>query len=128
MWYNFWMKRPYSTDFRFQALACVKQGKSLEEVCEFFSINRRTLERWIRLEKQTGSVAALPRSPRTPIKVDKDKLLEAIEKSPDSTLEELAALFGCCFQTIDKWCKKLNVTRKKNHAIRGAKRRKKTGI
>ena len=57
-----------------------------------------------------------------------EDLLLYLEKNPDATLMELAEIFKCSFQAIDKWCNKLNITRKKNHTIRRTQRGKKTSI
>lgn len=114
------MPKIYSEDFRFQAINCVKRGKSHEEVCEFFGIGVATLYRWLRLEETKGSVSPVLRSTYKSSKISSESLLKELEKSPDATLYELAEKFDCCFQNVDYWLKKLGITRKKNHAIRRA--------
>ena len=122
------MPRYYSEDFRFQAVSCVKRGKSHEEVCDFFSIGIATLYRWLKQDKETGSVACAPRKAHRLRKMSVDKLRTLLDTTAYATLEELAASFDCCPQNIDYWCRKLKITRKKNHAVRGAGRGKKTKI
>ena len=55
-------------------------------------------------------------------------LKAAIEKTPDATLEELAEVFGCCFQSIHKRCKKLGITRKKTTLLPTRKKQVKSDI
>lgn len=115
------MPKTYSEDFRLQVLRCHKVGKSRQEICEFFSIGAATLGRWITQYNKEGSVCPKARGFYKVRKVDKDALLKAIGRRPDATLKELAEEFGCCFQAIDKWLKKLGITRKKNHPLRGTR-------
>lgn len=84
--------------------------------------------RWISLEKHQKTATYNLRGDYKARKICSKKLLEAIEETPDYTLSELAERFDCCFQAIDRRLRKLKVTRKKNHAVRGAKRAKKASI
>jgi transposase-like protein len=122
------MPKTYSKDFRIQVLSCIDRGKNHEEICDFFEIGRTTLLRWISQAKSQKTDDYNVRDTYSTRKICSTLLLEIIEKQPDYTLEELARKFDCCFQAIDKRLRKLKVTRKKNHAVRGAKRAKKTSI
>lgn len=112
------MAKSYSEDFRKCALSLISRGKSKEEVCELLEIGIASLNRWIRLKKKTGSLKKREYKPYKTRKVDPEILKKNISENPDATLEELGEMIGCCHQTIDYWCRKLGVTRKKNHAIR----------
>jgi transposase-like protein len=118
------MPKIYSEDFRIQAVSCVNRGKSREEVCDFFNIGLSTLCRWLRQERVFGSLLPATRGTYKTRKIDASLLKLEISSNPDATLSELAERFDCCFQTIDYWCRKLDITRKKNPAIRRARRRK----
>ena len=122
------MTKLYSKEFRERAVACVKEGKSRTSICAFFGIGIATLDRWLRLQREHGSVEAKKRGTYQPRKVDASALQAAIAAQPDATLEELAHLFDCSHQTIDYWCRKLGITRKKNHAVRGKRYTKKAGV
>jgi transposase len=118
------MPKYYSADFRLQAVECIERGKSCEEVCDFFGISRATIYRWIS-EWRKGVLETVNfRKDYAFRKVDKDALKLKIELSPDLTLEELGAEFGCRLQTIDYWCRKLKITRKKNDIIYRKRRKR----
>ncbi len=112
------MSKIYSEDFRFQAVACVKRGKSYEEICEFFGIGIATLYRWVKQEREEGNLKAKERGTYKTRKINEKELQEEIDNNPDTTLKELSKKFDCCFQAIDYWCRKLKITRKKNQTIR----------
>lgn len=108
----------YSIDFRQCAIDNLKAGKRWEEVVTTFKISRYTLYRWVKLDKQKGSVEDSPRAPYKIRKIDTQILLSMLEKKPDATLKELAKSFNCWPSAIDQCLRKLGVTRKKNHALR----------
>lgn len=119
----------YSLDYRLRAVECVeKEGKSWDQVLDFFDISRDSLRRWLEEYRETQTLQEFERKRYKAQKVDPDQLQESIKARPDATLEELAHEFGCCFQAIDYRCRTLKITRKKNQPIRGTKRRAKTRI
>jgi transposase-like protein len=122
------MPKTYSKDFRIQVLSCIDRGKNPDEICNFFEIGKTTLLRWIAQAKMQRTDTYNVRGSYSTRKICSITLLELVEKQPDNTLVELAEKFDCCFQAIDKRLRKLKVTRKKNHAVRGEKRAKKTSI
>jgi transposase-like protein len=122
------MPKTYSKDFRIQVLSCIDRGKNPDEICNFFEIGKTTLLRWIAQAKMQRTDNYNVRGSYSTRKICSITLLELVEKQPDNTLVELAEKFDCCFQAIDKRLRKLKVTRKKNHAVRGEKRAKKTSI
>ena len=54
---------------------------------------------------------------RSFIKVDPEKLKLYFEKHPDAYLREAALEFDCCETAITYACRKLKITRKKDHAL-----------
>ena len=50
-------------------------------------------------------------------KIDKEKLIKAVEQKPDAYLYELAQLFSCSPQAIFLMLDRLNITRKKRLGI-----------
>ena len=111
----------YSLDFRVAVIENIEGGKSWNEVLETFSIDRMTLSRWLKKHRSGEGLEDAPRRAYKVRKIDSDKLIQALEKTPDATLEELAVEFDCWPHAIHRRLKKLGITRKKNHALRGAK-------
>lgn len=109
----------YSTDFRKCVIENLEAGKTWDEVISVFSISRATLSKWARLNKEKGSLEDSPRAPYKVRKIDSQELICALERTPDATLKELAQEFNCWPHAISRRLKKLGITRKKNHPIRG---------
>ncbi len=108
----------YSVDFRKCVVENLESGKTWEEVVSIFSISRDTLSRWVKLHKEKGSLEDSPRAPYKVRKIDSQALIQALERTPDATLKELAQEFSCWPNAISGRLKKLGITRKKNHPIR----------
>lgn len=111
----------YSVDFRRCVLENLESGKTWDEVVTIFSISRDTLSRWVNLYKEKGTLEDNPRTPYKVRKIDSQALVQALEKTPDATLKELAEEFDCWPHAIHRRLKKLGITRKKNHPIRGTR-------
>ncbi len=111
----------YSTDFRKRVIENLEAGKTWDEVVSVFSISRATLSKWVKLNKEKGSLEDASRVPYKVRKVDTQALIAALEKTPDATLKELANEFNCWPHAIHRRLKKLGITRKKNHPIRREK-------
>lgn len=122
------MPKVYSYDFRLQVVSCVERGKSREEIEDFFGVGYVTIKHWVAAAARGELEHYNERGSYKPRKIDSDVLRKELEKQPDATLKELAVPFGCCFQAVDRRLKKLGITRKKNHAVRGAGRGKKGNI
>ena len=118
----------YSLDFRACVINNIDNGMTWDNAMSVFSVSRGTIAKWYNNFKQHGNFADLPRKEYKPKKIPPSLLIEAINKNPDATLNELGDQFGCWGQSIHKRCVKLGITRKKNHAVSGAKRGKKTSI
>jgi transposase len=108
----------YSTDFRKCVIENLREGKTWDEVTSVFSISRATLSKWVRLNKEKGSLEDSPRAPYKVRKIDSKTLISALERTPDATLKELANEFNCWPHAISRRLKRLGITRKKNHPIR----------
>ena len=115
------MPKTYSLDFRIQVLKNLDRGNVHDEVCKIFSISRATLYRWISLSEEKGEPKCNPRSTYKEQKIPKDELLDALEKTPDATLLELAQQFKCSIPAVFYRLKKFGITRKKNHPLRRAR-------
>lgn len=66
------------------------EGATYGSTAKHFSIGRATVDRWLRLKRETGDVAVRPAKVvrRSPLKMD--WLREHVEASPDATLKARA--------------------------------------
>ncbi len=112
---------PYSLDFRKSVVENIDSGMSWDEALITFSISRDTLSRWLKKHRSGDPLEDAPRQDYKVRKIDSDKLIQALEKTPDATLEELANEFNCWPNAIRRRLEKLGITRKKNHALCRAK-------
>lgn len=103
----------YSFDMRKRAVGLVNEGRSRQEVCSIFGIDRKTLYNW------TRSVTLLPQQDITRRgKINKDALLAHVRDNPDMLLRERAHVFGVRHQSLWMMLKRLDIT-KKNHTLSG---------
>ena len=114
----------YSSEFREFVVKKIHEGMSRSEAETFFKVSRDSIYRWLKKYEGTGNLSDPPRKPYTPRKIDSARLIAEIERNPDATLHELAEIFDCWPHAIFRRCKKLGITRKKNHSLRGAGRKK----
>ena len=119
----------YSVALRERAIKFVEtENGSPKEACSVLGIHISTLTKWLKRYRETGEVAPIPRKRYRKRKVDIKLLQQYVIKNPDATLDELAKPFDVFPSTIFYHLKKLGITRKKNDALRGAGRGKKTAI
>ena len=119
----------YSLALRERAIQFVEhEGGSRQDACRVLGIHISTLTNWLRKYREVGHVRRESREHSRVQKVDKTVLAQMVEAHPDATLEELAAPFDVYPSTIDYHLRKLGITRKKNHALQGAGRRKKASV
>lgn len=112
-----------SRDLRTQIIATWEKGElTWDQIAEKFEAGRATVDRLIRLYRETKGVAPRPHGGGTPPKISEERLpvmSEILEAHPDATLEELAAMFSKRVKvTVGPLCvyraaKKLGFTRKK---------------
>ena len=100
-----------------------KEGGSKLDASKVLGVCVDTINRWIRRYKEQGNVKPDARIYKIR-KVDIIKLKQMVDENPDATLEELAEPFGVYPSTIDYHLRKLNITRKKNNTLCGARREK----
>ena len=88
------MPAPLASDLRSRVVAAYKTGnRSYEEIAEAFSVGVASVNRWLRLDRERGSVK--PREhgggQRPQIDADGEAVLrELLRETSDATLEELA--------------------------------------
>lgn len=108
------MPNGYSTDLRERVLSYYDDNHKQQETCELFGINRSTLNSWLKLRRETGSVALKPRPKvRRTRKVNDEALKLYIAQHPDAYLREIAQEFGVSISTIWYACQRQRLTYKK---------------
>ena len=118
------MTRAYSIDLRERAVGYVSKGGNRDDCCKIFRLAQTTLQRWITLAKKTGGdLSPRPMGSR-PWKLDHSTVVAYAVTHSDATLHEIAAHFSTGKSAIDYILRKYKITRKKNHAVRRARRRK----
>jgi transposase len=88
--------KAYSHDLRQRIVTAVQSGLSRAEVARRFSVNERTVRRYLMRQATTGSLApiAYRRGPAPAIPPEQGPALRAqLRAHPDATLEEHCALW-----------------------------------
>lgn len=108
------MSQAYSQDLRERVIKNYEIGISKQNIIAIFHIGMDTLNRWIRLYRDTGSVSPKIRTVYRKRKFSDDELLKYIELNPSATLEEIGRQFSVKPSSVHVRLHALNVTRKKN--------------
>jgi transposase len=91
----------------------MEEGHSFAELKEAFNIYPPVYYQWRALLRETGELT--PRQiPGRPPTIDIDLLKDAVDKTPDSYLRELAEPFGVSATAVFYALQKMNYTLKKN--------------
>ena len=94
------MPAPISIDLRIRIIeARARDGQTYEQIAERFGVGRATVDRMLRLARETGSVEPAPHGGGTPPRIgdaEREALHELVRARPDSTLE------GLCLALADK--------------------------
>lgn len=110
----------YSLALRERAITFVEIEKgSRKEACAVLGIHSSTLTKWLKRYRDTVEIGPSARISYRKRKVDTLELRRLLAEHSDATLEELAAPFGVPPSTIFYHLRKLGITRKKNHVVRG---------
>jgi transposase len=120
--------RPYSTDLRQRVLGAHRRGEgSIRDLADQFEIAVRTIENWIELERETGSVAPRAHGGGAPTRlgsVHRNVLRRLVQEDPDATLPQLAKRLARATHcrvhpwTIGRALADLNLPRKKRRSTR----------
>ena len=115
------MGAPYSQDLRLRVLAAIDGGMSKMAAHKTFGISRSTLDDWLRLREQTGSVQANTSYQRGPAPAlpDTPAVRSFVQKHQHRTLEQMALAWekeaeqrlSC--MTFSSTLRRLGYTRKK---------------
>jgi transposase len=90
------MGAPYTLDLGERVVAACRSGMSRIETATVFKVSESSVQRWSRLDREKGSVAAKPMGGNRPFALvnERDRLLERIAQQPDLPLRALLAELG----------------------------------
>jgi transposase len=83
----------YSVDLGGRRIIKKKKGHTQEETSMIFNVGTTTIERWLKLLSETGSLEKRPLNRTAPI-FESEKLNAYIEENPDALLKDVAEYFG----------------------------------
>ena len=117
------MPKPYSDDLRVRLVEEIEQGATREEAAERFGVSLSSVGRFLRLERETGSVspAQFGGYKRFALAAHKDRVRRLVAQQPDITLAELRAKLAKQKVTVGqtsifRFLRHLNLTFKKKPA------------
>lgn len=122
------MARAYPMELRERVVGAYHDGEgSFQELAERFRIGSATVNRWVALERQTGSVSPRPRTSGGHNKVIRAEgeqfIIQVFDDVPDSTIAELVAAYAEEFgvqvgrSTMDRRVRQLGFTRKRGPSV-----------
>ena len=87
------MGAPYTLDLRERVVASFRSGMSRLETATLFRISQSSVQRWSRLDREKGNVAARPMGGQRPFVLagERERILERIARQPDLPLRTLLA-------------------------------------
>ncbi len=124
--------KAYSLDLRQKIVDAYAQGNiSQRQLAKQFRVALSFVEKLLKQQRETGSIAPKQRTSQTPTKLNGEQLKvleQLVEANNDATLSELryqleqktGVLIGR--STVDRMLTKLNLTVKKKHSIPQKKR------
>lgn len=105
------MGKTYSIDLREKVVLYLSSGGCKKEASKIFNIGIATIYRWLGSEK-AGNLSPKKRTSFYHV-VDVDALREYVSLNPDHTLKEIGQALKIGNQTVCRWLKRLQITRKK---------------
>lgn len=92
------MAAPVPMQIRSMVIKCVNMGKAKKLVAEMYFITIRVINKWLKLEKETGSYAPKAGYQKGCKHAVKEEELQAfkevVDKNPDMSLKDLAKEWG----------------------------------
>jgi transposase len=110
-----------SLDLRQRVVKMIRnEGKTQDETAERFQVSVSSIKRWL---KRKNLIPDKP-GPTSSRQINREALLEVVKSKPDGYLDEYAEILNAKRSTVAYNLKQLGISRKKNHAIQRAKRRR----
>lgn len=87
------MGAPYTLDLRERVVAAFRSGRGRLETATLFEVGQSSVQRWSRLDREKGSVAAQSTGGHRPFTLadERDRIIERIAQQPDLPLRALLA-------------------------------------
>ena len=87
------MGAPYTLDLRERVVAAFRSGMNRLETATLFRVSESSVQRWLRLGRENGSVAARAMGGQRPFVLagERERILERIAQQPDLPLRTLLA-------------------------------------
>jgi transposase len=121
------MPKPISVDVRERVVAAHREGKgTYAQLAELFKVGEASISRWLRLDRESGTLEPKPIPGREP-KLDakgRAVLRELVDADSDATLAELSQQVRehvgvkVVVSTVHKTLAKMGITRKKKTSTR----------
>jgi transposase len=111
------MSYGYSNDLRERVFAYYDDNHGQENTCEVFQISRATLNNWLRLRRETGSIELPVRPLARNSKIKRADLETYLAEHPDAYLEEIGAVLGVTGSAIYYACQRWGLVRKKSKPL-----------
>ena len=120
------MPKPFSLDLRKRIIASVESGVKLEKVAKTFKVCVATIERWIKLKQQTGSLEGksgyqIGHSHKI---TNLEEFKKFVLENKNDSLETLAKKLGNVSDTtVGRAMKKIRFSKKKDLWLQREKRK-----
>ena len=102
----------YSEDLRVKVVEYLKKGHTIKETAETFGVSMKSISIWKKMDKE-GKRLIFEFVPRSPHRINHEKLLAYVKEHPDAYLREIAAHFSVGLTTIWNALHRLGVKYKK---------------
>ena len=121
------MAPPISVEVRKRVVAAHREGKgTYAELADVFQVGEASVSRWLRLDRETGSLEPKPPPGRAPKLDERGRavLRELVEQDNDATLAELASRLQertgvkLVVSAVYKVLAKMGISRKKKTSTR----------
>lgn len=114
--------RGYALELRERIVEGVRNGQTVRDAAQHFSVHPTTVVRYLELDRQgqLGLVLTSPGRPRRVTPLDEAQLLRQLDEHPDATLNEHARMLEdatgrrVSFKTVDRVFARYGITHKKN--------------
>ena len=103
----------YSLDLRERVIAYIEQGGKKVDASVLFNVSHPTINKWIKLKKETGSLKKPPLPPRSWRKIDPAILIAHVDTNPDDLLSDYADHLNVSNSGVWRALDRLKYTRKK---------------
>ena len=106
----------YSEGLRVKVVEFLEKGHTQKEAAEVFGVSAKSVWIWNKMHKE-GKRLVFEFVPRSPHRINHEKLLAYVKEHPDAYLREIAAHFSVAITTIWNALHRLGVTYKKTHNL-----------